>query len=64
MCERKVQYTARHVAESAREGLIMKDESFAELEVYACRFCEYYHLGHGDETTHGNTPTEGDRPAV
>ena len=46
MCGSKTQYSSAIVAENAREALSWSDPSFLELEIYECKFCEYFHLGH------------------
>lgn len=45
-CRRKTRHTTKEDARHHLEALIRDGAPRSQLEVYKCRFCRQYHVGH------------------
>ncbi len=46
-CGRKVRHATSQAASQAIKGLVARKGYQGRLNVYLCRFCGAYHIGHG-----------------
>ena len=45
-CSGKVRYSSRSLAKKARQNLKSSGRADGHLQAYACRYCDFWHLGH------------------
>jgi hypothetical protein len=45
-CRRKMRHETKDEARTHLERLIRNGASRSRLEIYKCKFCDHYHVGH------------------